>query len=181
MDTSINTGGEGAGRAQGIPVKPDSKLNLNLEEEEKRYTKHQKGPSYVVICERCGFRHICEEKHYHKGCHIRHRWRKFKETATLLTIVVGICFFVALLFTYITGNLPTIIERVISKNIEKALRRTTAELKERKFTPEILKNIDAEKLTEEALRNLGGWEGDRGEKQLPDEYKIPEGDQEHRH
>ncbi len=161
MDTSINAGSEGAGRTRGTPVKADSKINLKLEEEKKGHTKPQKVPYYGDACEHCGFRHICEEKHYHRGFHRRHLWRKFKETATLLTIVVGICFFVALLFTYITGNLPAFIERVISKNIEKALRRTTAELEERKFTPEILKDIDVEKLTEEALRNLGGWEGDR--------------------
>ena len=33
-----------------------------------------------------------EGKHYHRGHHRSHRWRKFKETATPLLIILGICF-----------------------------------------------------------------------------------------
>ena len=92
-----------------------------------------------------------------------------------LLVVMGICFVVALLLTYITGGLPNLIERVVSKNIEKAIQRTTAEFAEGKFSPEALKglgkNIDIEKLKGQAMRNLGGWEGDRGGKQSPDDYK----------
>ena len=36
------------------------------------------------------------------------------------------------------------------------------------------KNIDIEKLKGQALKNLGGWGGDRGEEQSPDEYKDQE-------
>ena len=36
------------------------------------------------------------------------------------------------------------------------------------------KNIYIEKLKKKAMRNLGGWEGDRGGKQSPDEYKGQE-------
>ena len=64
------------------------------------------------------------------------------------------------------------------KNIEKAIQRTTAEFAEGKFGPEALKglgkNIDIEKLKGQAMRNLGGWEGDRGEGQSPDKYKGQE-------
>ena len=95
-----------------------------------------------------------------------------------LMVVMGICFIVALLLTYITGGLPNLIEKVVSKNIEKAIQRTTAEFAEGKFSPEALKglgkNIDIEKLKGQAMRNLGGWEGDRGGKQSPDEYKGQE-------
>ena len=95
-----------------------------------------------------------------------------------LLVVMGICFVVALLLTYITGGLPNLIERIVSKNIEKAIQRTTAEFAEGKFSPEALKglgkNIDIEKLKGQALRNLGGWEGDRGEGQSPDEYRGQE-------
>ena len=86
-----------------------------------------------------------------------------------------ICFFVALLLTYITVGLPNLIEKVVSKNIENAIHRTTAEFAEGKFSPEALKglgkNINVEKLKGQALKNLGGWGGDRGEGQSPDEYK----------
>ena len=93
-----------------------------------------------------------------------------------LLVVMGICFVVALLLTYITGGLPNLIERVVSKNIEKAIQRTTAEFTEGKFSPEALKglgkNIDIEKLKGQAMRNLAG--GDRGEKQSPDQYEKQE-------
>jgi len=119
-----------------------------------------------------------EGKHYHRGHHRRHRWRRFKKTVTSLLIVMGICFFAALLLTYVTGGLPTLVEKIISKNIEKALKRTTAEFAEGKLSPEALKglgkDIDINKLKGEALKNLGGWGGDRGEKQSPDEYKGQE-------
>jgi hypothetical protein len=95
-----------------------------------------------------------------------------------LLVVMGICFVIALLLTYITGGLPNLIERIVSKNIEKAIQRTTAEFAEGKFSPEALKglgkNIDIEKLKGQALRNLGGWEGDRGEGQSPEDYKKQE-------
>ena len=69
-------------------------------------------------------------------------------------------------------------EKIVSKNIEKAIQRTTAEFSEGKFSPEALKglgkNIDIEKLKGQALKNLGGWGGDRGEGQSPDEYKGQE-------
>ena len=114
-------------------------------------------------------------KHHH---HSHKRWRRFKKTAVTLLAVMGICFFVALLLTYITGGLPNLIERVVSKNIEKAIQRTTAEFAEGQFSPEALKglgkNIDIEKLKGQAMRNLGGWGGDRGEGQSPDEYKVQE-------
>ena len=114
-------------------------------------------------------------RHHH---HRHRRWRKFKKTTATLLVVMGICFFVALLLTYITGGLPNLIEKVVSKNIEKAIQRTTAEFSEGKFSPEALKglgkNIDIEKLKGQAMRNLGGWEGDRGEKQSPDKYKGQE-------
>ena len=89
-----------------------------------------------------------------------------------LLVVMGICFFVALLLTYITGGLPNLIEMVVSKNIEKAIQRTTAEFTEGKYSPEALKglgkNIDIEKLKGQALGNFAG--GDREEKQSLDEY-----------
>ncbi|MBM4066339.1 MAG: hypothetical protein FJ266_11995 [Planctomycetes bacterium] len=117
------------------------------------------------------------EKRRHRH-HSHRRWRKFKKTTATLLVVMGMCFVVALLLTYITGGLPNLIERVVSKNIEKAIQRTTAEFAEGKFSPEALKglgkNIDIEKLKGQALKNLGGWGGDRGEKQSPDEYKTQE-------
>ncbi len=116
--------------------------------------------------------------HERRRRHSHRRWRKFKKTTATLLVVMGICFFVALLLTYITGGLPNLIEKVVSKNIEKAIQRTTAEFSEGKFSPEALKglgkNIDIEKLKGQAMRNLGGWEGDRGEKQSPDKYKGQE-------
>jgi len=116
--------------------------------------------------------------HDRRRRHSHRRWRHFKKTTMTLLVVMGICFVVALLLTYITGGLPNLIERVVSKNIEKAIQRTTAEFAEGKFSPEALKglgkNIDIEKLKGQAMRNLGGWEGDRGGKQSPDEYKGQE-------
>jgi len=106
------------------------------------------------------------------------RWRKLKKTIVTLSVVMGICFFAALLLTYITGGIPNLVEKVVSKNIEKAIQRTTAEFSEGKFSPEALKglgkNIDIGKLKGEALKNLGGWGGDRGERQSPDKYKGQE-------
>ena len=116
--------------------------------------------------------------HERRRRHSHRRWRKLKKTTVTLLVVMGICFFAALLLTYITGGLPNLIEKVVSKNIEKAIQRTTAEFSEGKFSPESLKglgkNIDIAKLKGQAMRNLGGWEGDRGEKQSPDEYKGQE-------
>ncbi len=110
--------------------------------------------------------------------HSHRRWRKLKKTTVRLLVVMGICFFAAFLLTYITGGLPNLVEKVVSKNIEKAIQRTTAEFSEGKFGPEVLKglgkNIDIEKLKGQAMRNLGGWEGDRGEGQSPDKYKGQE-------
>ncbi len=116
--------------------------------------------------------------HERRRRHSHRRWRHFKKTSMTLLVVMGICFFVALLLTYITGGLPNLIEKVVSKNIEKAIQRTTAEFTEGKFNPEALKglgkNIDINKLKGQAMRNLGGWEGDRGEKQSPDDYEKHE-------
>ncbi|HHT9146187.1 MAG: hypothetical protein Q7J76_08475 [Candidatus Brocadiaceae bacterium] len=116
--------------------------------------------------------------HERRRRHSHRRWRKLKKTTVTLLVVMGICFFAALLLTYITGGLPNLVEKVVSKNIEKAIQRTTAEFAEGKFSPEALKglgkNIDIEKLKGQAMRNLGGWEGDRGEKQSPDKYKGQE-------
>ena len=116
--------------------------------------------------------------HERRRRHSHRRWRKLKKTTATLLVVMGICFFVALLLTYITGGLPNLMEKIVSKNIEKAIQRTTAEFSEGKFSPEALKglgkNIDIEKLKGQAMRNLGGWEGDRGEKQSPDKYKGQE-------
>ena len=116
--------------------------------------------------------------HERRRRHSHRRWRKFKKTTMTLLVVMGICFFVALLLTYITGGLPNLIERTVSKNIEKAIQRTTSEFAEGKFSPEALrglgKNIDIEKLKGQAMKNLGGWEGDRGERQSPNEYKGQE-------
>ena len=153
MDTPIKDDYKDARNTQETPAKLDSKINLKLEEQG-------------------------EGKHHHRGHHRRHRWRRFKKTVTSLLIVMGICFFAALLLTYVTGGLPTLVEKIISKNIEKALKRTTAEFAEGKFSPEALKglgkDIDINKLKGEALKNLGGWGGNRGEKQSPDEYKGQE-------
>ncbi|MDO8745125.1 MAG: hypothetical protein Q7J76_08480 [Candidatus Brocadiaceae bacterium] len=84
----------------------------------------------------------------------------------------------AIVLTYMTGNLPNLMEKIVSKNIEKAIQRTTAEFSEGKFSPEALKglgkNIDIEKLKGQALKNLGGLGGDRGKGQSPDEYKGQE-------
>ena len=52
--------------------------------------------------------------------HSHRRWRKLKKTTVTLFVVLGICFVAALLLTYITGGLPSLIEWVVSKNIEKA-------------------------------------------------------------
>lgn len=91
---------------------------------------------------------------------------------------MGICFVIAFLLTYITGGLPNLVEKIVSKNIEKAIQRTTAEFAEGKFGPEDLKklgkNVDIDKLKGEALKRLGGWEGDRGEGQAPEDYKGKE-------
>ncbi|HHT9123234.1 MAG TPA: hypothetical protein ACFYEF_10245 [Candidatus Wunengus sp. YC63] len=116
--------------------------------------------------------------HERRRRHSHRRWRHFKKTTVTLLVVMAICFVVALLLTYITGGLPNLVERIVSKNIEKAIQRSTAEFAEGKFSPEALKglgkNIDIEKLKGQAMRNLGGWEGDRGEKQSPGEYKGQE-------
>lgn len=177
MDNPIKDGSKDDRNAQKTPVNLDSKINLNREEEERRHTQHHKVPYYGNVCEHCG-QHNCDGKHHHRGHHRSHRWRKFKETATPLLIILGICFFVALVLTYMTGSLPNLIERIVSKNIEKAIQRTTAESTDGKFSPEALKglgkNIDIEELKGQALRNLGGWGGDRGENQAPDDYKKQE-------
>ncbi len=158
MDNPIKDGYKDDRNTQKTPVNLDGKINLHREEEEGRHMQHHSG--------------------HHSGHHRSHRWRKFKETATPLLIILGICFFVALVLTYITGGLPKLMEKIVSKNIEKAIQRTTAEFSEGKFSPEALKglgkNIDIEKLKGQALRNLGGWEGDRGEGQSPVEYKGQE-------
>ena len=56
-----------------------------------------------------------------------------------LLVVMGICFFVALLLTYITGGLPNLLEKVVSKNIEKAVQRTSAEFRRGNLVPKLLK------------------------------------------
>jgi|GEM_PF-2404979 len=115
-------------------------------------------------------------KHHHRHSH--RRWRRFKKTFVTLLVVMGICFVIAFLLTYITGGLPNLVEKIVSKNIEKAIQRTTAEFAEGKFGPEDLKklgkNVDIDKLKGEALKRLGGWEGDRGEGQAPEDYKGKE-------
>ena len=88
MDTPIKGDSKDDRNKQEIPVKPDSKINIELTH---------------------------EGKHHHRGHHRSHRWRKFKETATPLLIILGICFFVALLLTYMTGNLSSLIEKIVSK------------------------------------------------------------------
>ena len=169
MDNPIKDGSKDDRDTQRTPVNFDSKINLHRKVEEGRHTQHHKSLNYGD-----GY----GGKHDHRGRHRSHRWRKFKETATLLFIIMGICFFVALVLTYITGGLPKLMEKIVSKNIEKAIQRTTTEFAEGKFNPEALKglgkNIDIEKLKGQALKNLGGWGGDRGEGQSPDEYKGQE-------
>ena len=61
-------------------------------------------------------------EHSHHGHH-RHRshrrWRKFKKLFQTSLFVLGICFLASLLFTYITGSLPNIIQGIIQKNVER--------------------------------------------------------------
>lgn len=116
--------------------------------------------------------------HKRRSRHSHHRWRKLKKTSLTLLAVVGVSFLAALFLTYITGSLPNLVEKIIARNMEKALQRTTAEFTEGKFNLKSLeglsKNIDIEKLKGQAMRNIGGLEGDRGGKQSPDEYKGQE-------
>src|SRR3990172_3335341 len=100
MDTPIKGDSKDDRNTQAIPVKPDSKINIEPEEAERRYTQHHKAPHYGDTRERCNSQHVGDGKHYHRGHHRRHRWGKFKKTTMTLLAVMGICFLVALLLTY---------------------------------------------------------------------------------
>jgi hypothetical protein len=82
---------------------------------------------------------------------------------------MGICFFVALLFTYITGGLTNLAERVVSKNIEKTIQRTTAEFAERKFSPEALKGLG--KNQEDYAKHLSRDDLEKKKDYYKDKYK----------
>lgn len=103
------------------------------------------------------------------------RVRKIKQAGKPLLAVVGICLLVSLLITYLTGNLHSLIEKIIKKNIEKTIQRTLGISGEQNADLTKLrsmgKNIDLNKIKSEALKTLGGWEGDRGENQTTDEHK----------
>lgn len=126
-------------------------------------------------------KHVYHRRHRHR----RSPWKKLKKTLKPLLIVIGICFVTAILLTYITGGLPNLVEKVITKNIEKAIERTTAEFAEGELSTEKLKgltkNIDINKLKGEAFKRLGGWEGDRGEGQSPEDFKKQEEYKKHLH
>ena len=158
------------------------KKNTDMKNSEQRTEsdrKHDPGSkNWDRIERRITEDHRQKERRGHKrrSRHSHRRWRNLKKTTLTLLAVVGVSFLAALFLTYVTGSLPNLIERVVSKNIEKAIQRTTAEFTEGKFSPEALKglgkNIDIEKLKGQAMRNLAG--GDRGEKQSPDQYEKQE-------
>ena len=103
------------------------------------------------------------------------QWQKIKEIAKSLSIAGGICFFVAILIAVITGSLPGFIQGIVTKNIEKVIKNTTASFTGGRLTPKdfkaLVKNIDINKLKDKSMKNMSGWVGDRGEIQTPDERK----------
>lgn len=114
--------------------------------------------------------HALEGKHHHHR-HSRHRWLKFKRTLKTYLLVTIICLLAALLFTYITGSIPRFMEKTISLHVEKAMQRLRGISTERKTGNENIKNPDVGKIKDESFKALGGWEGDRGERQVEEEHK----------
>jgi len=112
--------------------------------------------------------------HGHHGHRSRRRWRAFKKLAQTSLFLMGVCFLAALLFTYITGSLPNIIQGIIQKNVEKTIQRATEGLVDGQLSPDKLlklgKNIKPGDLKGSAMRQLGGWEGERGGEQIPEEH-----------
>ena len=111
---------------------------------------------------------VRRRKHHH-----RNRLEKFRKTVISLLIVSGISLCIALLISYITGGLPNMIDRIISKNIEKAIQNTTGGLVDGNLNTEALrnltKNIDINKLKEASSKNYGGR--DMGKEQSSEDYK----------
>lgn len=117
-----------------------------------------------------------EHSHHDHHRHRSHRrWRKFKKLVQTSLFVMGVCFLASLLFTYITGSLPNIIQGIIQKNVEKTIQRATGGLVDGQLSPDKLlklgKNIKPEDFKGNAMRQLGGWGGgERGGEQIPEEH-----------
>jgi len=100
-----------------------------------------------------------------KGSH--RRMKNIKKTGKTLLITAGICFFAALLITYVTGGLPNLIDGFISKNVERAIQDTTASFLDDKSgqgnIEEMVRRLDIGKL------KAGGSDDNVGK--LKDQYK----------
>lgn len=114
------------------------------------------------------------------------RARKIKQTAKSLSIVVGICFFVALLISYLTGELPNLIDGVVSKNIEKAIQDTTSGMVGGNLNPQNIEQLarrfnardrgdgsQGSGLSAETFKSVEGYQNISGEniEQLKEQYK----------
>lgn len=107
----------------------------------------------------------------------KRRFNKAKNTAKLLFMIAGISLVVSVMLVYVTNGFPNLLERIISRNIEKAIDSATLRLvKENNVEPGKIKdfanNVDVDRLKTEAFKRLGGWEGCRGENQAQLERKI---------
>lgn len=102
----------------------------------------------------------------------RSRWREFKKAVKSLLIIMGICFVVALLITYLTVGFPSLVERTVSNSLEKAIKNTTGGFVDGGLNNETLrnltKNIDINKLKDYGSRDRNAG---RSEGQSLDDYR----------
>ncbi len=106
----------------------------------------------------------------------KRRFYKAKNTAKLLFMIAGISLIVSVFLVYVTKGIPNLFERIISRNIEKAINNATVRLSQENVEPgkirDFANNVDMAHLRTEAFKRLGGWEGDRGENQAQLERKV---------
>lgn len=72
---------------------------------------------------------------------------------------------------YIDIGLCNLIKMAVLKNIEKFLKISSEELSIRRLQ-DLMKNYHGNELEEQLLKNLAGWNGDRGGEQVPEEFKV---------
>lgn len=106
----------------------------------------------------------------------KRRWRcrrskRFKKKVPVLLIVKIACIVVAPFVVYITGCFSDHIEMAVLENIEKVFKISKRELSPERFR-DLLKNYYGGELERQLLKNLAGWNGDRGGEQVPEEFKV---------
>ncbi len=99
------------------------------------------------------------------------RSKRFKKKIKLLLIVKVVCIASAPFVVHVTGCFFDRVEIAVIENIEKVFKIPKEGLNQERLR-DLLKNYYGSELERRILKNLAGWNGDRGGEQVPEEFKV---------